>query len=283
MLKIICLPLRSYSVLQQKNEFVNRQEAFLNDQSSYMYTQFCLFVEKQLYHDFKHHHRFTLQTLNTWLHKMNYLVKCGCPCWSKTMMMSPGSIPGSWSPSPWKTIFCPSLIPAVVKWSCDAGEKFCFMINCQCDYLLLLLSPLSMWTSKTFFCRRIFRPAHALQRSLWQILCPWPWQLWHTVDTCWTKPGSIWCIWTCMPVPWQVIHLCAAPFRLPRPAVKKEQSAHCVTKVKSISRLYIKLLEQEWNLKWVKSTKKPVNAKVHWCAHNQHIRNNLTYLHISHK
>ena len=31
------------------------------------------------------------------------------------MMMSPGSMPGSWSPSPWKTIFWPSLIPVEVK------------------------------------------------------------------------------------------------------------------------------------------------------------------------
>lgn len=102
------------------------------------------------------------------------------------------------------------------------------------DKLTPSLSPLSMWTSKIFFWRRIFRPPHALQRSLWLILCPWPWQLLHTVDTCWTIPGMSWCMRTCMPVPWQVMHTCAAPFRLPRPAKKKKLSARWITRMEAI-------------------------------------------------
>lgn len=82
----------------------------------------------------------------------------------------------------------------------------------------LLLLPLSMCTSKIFFCRMIFLPPHDLQRSFWLILCPWPWQLTHTVDTCWTIPGNNWCMRTCIPVPWQDMHIWAAPFRLPRPS-----------------------------------------------------------------
>lgn len=38
----------------------------------------------------------------------------GCSFSSSTMTMSPGSKPGSWSPSPAKRICCPSLIPAQV-------------------------------------------------------------------------------------------------------------------------------------------------------------------------
>lgn len=79
-------------------------------------------------------------------------------------------------------------------------------------------SPLSMWTSRIFFCRIILRPPQVLQRSFWLSLCPCPWQLWHTVDTCWTIPGSSWCMRTCIPVPWQDTHICRTPVRLPRPA-----------------------------------------------------------------
>lgn len=133
------------------------------------------------------------------------------------MIISPGSRPGSWSPSPWKTIFWPSFIPghnrSKVK---NSGRSY--TLTKRLVVVLPLVSPLSMWTSKIFFCRRIFRPPHALQRSLWLILCPCPWQLEHTVDTCWTIPGSSWWTRTCIPVPWQDMHTCAAPLRLPRPA-----------------------------------------------------------------
>lgn len=58
-----------------------------------------------------------------------YLVKFGCSRWSKTMMMSPGSIPGSWSPSPWKTIFWPSLIPAAGEWTGDSWKSLVFWFS----------------------------------------------------------------------------------------------------------------------------------------------------------
>lgn len=63
--------------------------------------------------------------------EMCHLVKCGCSRWSKTMMMSPGSFPGSWSPSPWKTIFCPSLMPVEGQWPSDAGKVpgFCSIFS----------------------------------------------------------------------------------------------------------------------------------------------------------
>ena len=149
------------------------------------------------------------------------------------MTISPGSSPGSWSPSPWKTIFWPSFIPVAVKWSVivvvwsQISHK-----HIKTNTITLLfakLSPLSMWTSRIFFWRMIFRPAHVLQRSLWLILCPWPWQLWHTVDTCCTIPGISWCMRTCMPVPWQVMHICAAPFRLPRPDKKTKKKTSSIS------------------------------------------------------
>lgn len=40
------------------------------------------------------------------------LWKTGWSFWSSTMITSPGSSPGSWSPSPWNVIFWPSFIPA---------------------------------------------------------------------------------------------------------------------------------------------------------------------------
>merc|ERR1719480_748922 len=55
---------------------------------------------------------------------------------SSTMMMSPGSSPGSWSPSPLKVTFWPSSIP------------------------------LSTDTSRIFLSRLTFLPLHFLQRSL---------------------------------------------------------------------------------------------------------------------
>lgn len=161
---------------------------------------------------------------DTWRQRRRYhLVKYGCSRWSRTMMMSPGSIPGSWSPSPWNTIFWPSLIPEAVQWP---HVTFGFLVPPSVSHRWMNTdSPLSMWTSKIFFWRRILRPPQALQRSLWLILCPWPWQLWHIVDTCWTIPGTSWCMRTCTPVPWQVMHICAAPLRLPRPAEQNEPSA----------------------------------------------------------
>ena len=55
---------------------------------------------------------------------------------TRTMTTSPGSMPGSWSPSPLKVIFCPSLIP------------------------------LTMWTSRIFRSFIVFLPWQFLQRSL---------------------------------------------------------------------------------------------------------------------
>lgn len=69
--------------------------------------------------------------------KIHYLVKRGCSRWSSTMMISPGSSPGSWSPSPWKTIFWPSLIPVVLKWP----------VTCLCSFCLTLI-----WSSTCHIC-----------------------------------------------------------------------------------------------------------------------------------
>lgn len=41
------------------------------------------------------------------------LWKTGCSFKSSTIITSPGSSPGSWSPSPWNVIFCPSFIPVI--------------------------------------------------------------------------------------------------------------------------------------------------------------------------
>ena len=61
-----------------------------------------------------------------------FLLKSACAFSSRTMMMSPGSSPGSWSPSPEKVTFCPSSIP------------------------------LSTDTSRIFLSRFTFRPLHFL-------------------------------------------------------------------------------------------------------------------------
>lgn len=79
-----------------------------------------------------------------------------------------------------------------------------------------------MQTCWTFFFLTICRPAQALQRSLRLIFLPFPRQLWHLVDICCIIPGMICCMWTCTPVPWQVMHVCSAPVRQPWPAGKKE-------------------------------------------------------------
>ena len=83
--------------------------------------------------------------------------------------------------------------------------------------------PLSMCTSRIFFWRTILRPPQALQRSLWLMRRPWPWQLWHTLDTCWTIPIPSWWRRTCMPVPWHDMHISTAPLRPPRPGQRAER------------------------------------------------------------
>lgn len=62
-------------------------------------------------------------------------LKTGCSFSSRMMMISPGSIPGSWSPSLVNVIFCPSFIP------------------------------LSMWTSRILRSLTVFLPWQVLQRS----------------------------------------------------------------------------------------------------------------------
>lgn len=62
-------------------------------------------------------------------------LKTGCSFSSRMMMISPGSIPGSWSPSLENGIFWPSFIP------------------------------LSMWTSRILRSFTVFLPWQVLQRS----------------------------------------------------------------------------------------------------------------------
>merc|ERR1719378_377785 len=65
-----------------------------------------------------------------------FRLKSACAFSSRTMMISPGSSPGSWSPSPEKVTFCPSSMP------------------------------LSTDTSKIFLSRLTLRPLHFLHLSL---------------------------------------------------------------------------------------------------------------------
>ena len=79
------------------------------------------------------------------------------------------------------------------------------------------LQPLSMWTSKIFFWRLILRPTQVLQRSLWLMRWPWPWQEPHIVDTCCTMPNPSWWSRICTPVPRHEGYTSSAPFLPPRP------------------------------------------------------------------
>lgn len=99
---------------------------------SLFYQQHHLLIRKEQYHDFIYHHT---DRKNTERQRAYHLVKCGCSRWSKTMMMSPGSIPGSWSPSPWNTIFCPSFIPVVVTCPGEGGTTFGLMVNLQNSHI----------------------------------------------------------------------------------------------------------------------------------------------------
>ena len=65
----------------------------------------------------------------------SFRLKTGCAFSSRMMMISPGSIPGSWSPSLVNVIFWPSFIP------------------------------LSMWTSRILRSLTVFLPWQVLQRS----------------------------------------------------------------------------------------------------------------------
>mmetsp|Transcript_42453 Transcript_42453/g.100970 ORF Transcript_42453/g.100970 Transcript_42453/m.100970 type:complete len:251 (-) Transcript_42453:119-871(-) len=101
-------------------------------------------------------------------------------CWI-TKTTSPGSVPGCWSASPEKTIFCP-----------------CFM-------------PLSMLTSRTLRWLATFLPLQGLQRSPALIDCPVPWQSPQCVCICWIMPGAIWRETSLMPCPWHPPHVVLAP------------------------------------------------------------------------
>lgn len=57
-------------------------------------------------------HKASLSLMLIFMTKLSFcLWKTLCSLWSNTMITSPGSSPGSWSPSPWNVIFWPSFMP----------------------------------------------------------------------------------------------------------------------------------------------------------------------------
>jgi len=106
---------------------------------------------------------------------------------SRRITISPGSKSGSWSPSPLKTIFWPSIIPG------------------------------STWTSSIFLSLIVFLPLQYLQRSRGLIRSPCPLQSEHIVCKCCNIPGPNCWICTCNPEPWHVEHCSTEPFFPPTP------------------------------------------------------------------
>merc|ERR550519_2331450 len=113
------------------------------------------------------------------------------------MMMSPGSSPGSWSPSPEKVTFCPSSMP------------------------------LSTDTSRIFLSRFTFRPLHFLHRSFGSTLSPSPWHSPHMDWICCIMPGPSCWIRTCIPEPRQLGHFCTAPAFPPTPSHPSQMTFFC--------------------------------------------------------
>lgn len=116
--------------------------------------------------------------------EVSHLVKRGCFRCSKTTMKSPGSFPGSWSPSPWKTIFCPSFMPArEVSGQYPESES----------------NRLSPFSTHLCWCRPsgpssswelVGRRSLCSGPSGWSS-CPFP----YNSDTCWT-PAALYPVWS---------------------------------------------------------------------------------------
>ncbi len=150
--------------------------------------------------------------------KKTYL-KVPCSFSSIKMIISPGSRPGSWSPSPLNVIFCPSAMPLSM-WTSRTFRSLTTLKklkqNQLCGtYINLsnLLKPAGLNSINTFF------PKHVLQRSFALILSPWPVHSPHTDWICWTIPGPICWMRTCIPVPLQLGHRSTAPFFPPKPRI----------------------------------------------------------------
>lgn len=143
------------------------------------------------------------------------LWKTGCSFKSSTIITSPGSSPGSWSPSPWNVIFCPSFIPVIKTIIHILLERLKQKLEPKFLRKVCVLLPLSMWTSRIFFLRSTLCPLQFLQRSLELNLSPCPWQSEHMLWICWIIPGPICCTWTWTPLPLQVEHFSIVPFLPP--------------------------------------------------------------------
>lgn len=96
------------------------------------------------------------------------------------MMISPGSSPGSWSPSPWKTIFWPSLIPVAVQWP-----------GLFCSSLILNQSQIHQLSPHSHLCRcGPPRSSSVAGSSGLRMLCSGPCGLFSVLgpDSC----GTLW-------------------------------------------------------------------------------------------
>merc|ERR1712110_963554 len=106
-----------------------------------------------------------------------FLVYVSCSFSMRTMTTLPGSIPGSWSPSPRNVIFWPSSIP------------------------------LSTLISRIFLSFFVLLPVHTPQMYFGFILSPSPPHLSQTVCICWIIPGPSWRCLITTPAPLQTLHL----------------------------------------------------------------------------
>merc|ERR1719376_139348 len=68
------------------------------------------------------------------------LLKVSCSASSSTMMMSPGSMLGSWSPSPLNTIFWPSLMPLSTSTSRILRSCTTFLVTLSAEHDLLAVA-----------------------------------------------------------------------------------------------------------------------------------------------
>mmetsp|Transcript_3399 Transcript_3399/g.11133 ORF Transcript_3399/g.11133 Transcript_3399/m.11133 type:complete len:245 (+) Transcript_3399:343-1077(+) len=112
-------------------------------------------------------------------------VSCGFSWITNTM--SPGTMSGASSPSPWNVIF----------W--------------------LLAIPFSTTSSITFFSCTTWFARHCVHLSLALTPLPLPLQSPHTDCICWTMPGPIWRSWIFTPWPWQPWHSIFFPLLEPVP------------------------------------------------------------------
>ncbi|KAH3688266.1 hypothetical protein WICPIJ_000737 [Wickerhamomyces pijperi] len=115
------------------------------------------------------------------------LLKMRCFFSWTTKTTSPGVTPGSWSPSPLKTILWPSLKPG------------------------------SMCTCNTFLSVWVFLPLQVLQRSFGSTMSPEPEQVSQWTCILWII-GPICLVTNLIPLPPQTVHFLTAPALPPRPS-----------------------------------------------------------------